>query len=61
QHIGEVLEQQGFSVKYFNDNIATSRYILDNVDVGTTIFLKASRSMKFEQIIDKLNEREKIL
>lgn len=61
QHIGKVLEQQGFSVKYFNDNIATSRYILDNVDVGTTIFLKASRSMKFEQIIDKLNEREKIL
>lgn len=53
-HIGEELEKQGFSVKHFDNNIETSRYILENVDVGTTIFLKASRSMKFEEIIENL-------
>jgi len=36
----------------FENNLQTSRYILDNVEFGTTIFLKASRSMKFEEIID---------
>ena len=53
-HIGEELEKKGFSVKHFDNNIETSRYILENVDVGTTIFLKASRSMKFEEIIEGL-------
>ena len=57
-YIGKELENHGFDVKYFDNNIATSRYILDNIDVGTTIFLKASRSMKFEEIIENLTERE---
>ena len=53
-YIGKELEKNGFSVKHFDDNIETSRYILDNVNVGTTIFLKASRAMKFEEIIEGL-------
>lgn len=36
----------------FENNLQISRYILDNVEIGTTIVLKASRSMKFEQIIE---------
>jgi len=59
--IGAELEKSGFDVKYFDDNCATSRYILDNLDVGTTIFLKASRAMRFEEIIQNLIEREKTI
>ena len=44
---------------HFEDNIATSRYILDNLNAGITIFLKASRSMKFEEIIENLKGDEK--
>ena len=58
-HIGEELEKKGFSVRHFDNNIETSRYILENVDVGTTIFLKASRSMKFEEIIENLKNGSK--
>lgn len=54
RYIGEELEQAGASVKYFDNNIETSRYILDNLHAGSTIFLKASRSMKFEEIIETL-------
>jgi len=50
--ITENLTQNGISSKNFDDNLQTSRYILDNVEIGTTIVLKASRSMKFEEIIE---------
>ena len=33
--------------------------ILDNLNAGITIFLKASRSMKFEEIIENLKGDEK--
>lgn len=52
--IGEELGKAGFDVKNFNNTDEVSRYILDNVNVGTTIFLKASRSMEFEKIIQNL-------
>lgn len=55
-YIGEELEKQGFNVKHFDNNLETSRYILDNLCGGCTIFLKASRAMKFEEIINKINE-----
>ena len=32
-------------------------YILDNINAGSTIFLKASRSMKFEEIIEYINDK----
>lgn len=54
QYIGDELIKYGFKVEHFDDNIATSRYILDNLNAGITIFLKASRAMKFEDIIENL-------
>lgn len=54
KEIGEVLEKSAGFVKNFENNDEVSKYIIDNVDVGTTIFLKASRAMKFEEIIGKL-------
>lgn len=50
--IGEALEIKGIEVKYFDNNIDSARYIVENLDKSNTIFLKASRSMKFEQILD---------
>jgi len=52
--IGEELSNCGLEVKSFDNNIETSRYILDNLNAGSTIFLKASRAMKFEEIIEEL-------
>ncbi len=54
--IGDELAQYEFDVKYFADNLETSRYILDNLHEGITIFLKASRAMKFEEIIENLKK-----
>lgn len=54
KNIGNEISNFGFNVEFFNNNIETSRYILDNIDAGSTIFLKASRSMKFEEIIENL-------
>ena len=42
--------------KEFEDNEQCANYIMSNAPKGATILLKASRSMKFEQIIDKLKE-----
>lgn len=54
RYIGEELSKCGLNVKSFDNNIETSRYILDNLNAGSTIFLKASRAMKFEEIIEYL-------
>ncbi len=40
----------------FEDNEQCANYIAANAPCGATILLKASRSMKFEQIIDNLKE-----
>lgn len=56
KYSGEELEKFGFVVKHFDNNIETSRYILDNLHEGITIFLKASRSMKLEEIIENLKK-----
>lgn len=42
--------------KNFRTNEDVARYILDNITVGTTIFLKASRAMKFEEILENLKK-----
>lgn len=52
--ISEILNKNGIPSKNFGDNLQTSRYILDNVKIGTTIVFKASRSMKFEEIIQQV-------
>lgn len=54
--IGKPLENSGFDVKYFDDNVQASVYIVENLDKSNTIFLKASRSMKFEEILEKIKE-----
>ena len=56
RHIGEELSKCGLNVEAFEDNIETSRYILDNLNAGSTIFLKAPRAMKFEEIIEYLKQ-----
>lgn len=48
------LKEKGLASENFENNLQTSRYILDNVKIGTTIVLKASRSMKFEEIIKEV-------
>ena len=58
KYTGEELSKFGFDVKSFDNNFETSRYILDNLDAGTTIFLKASRNMKFEEIIQTVKQGE---
>ncbi|MEE3348980.1 MAG: UDP-N-acetylmuramoyl-tripeptide--D-alanyl-D-alanine ligase [Candidatus Gastranaerophilaceae bacterium] len=60
KEIGEILEKSGGFVKNFENNDDVSKYIVDNIDAGTTIFLKASRSMKFEEIIGKLEGEVKL-
>lgn len=40
--------------KHFNNNSDVANYIRDNIKTGTTIFFKASRAMKFEEIINNL-------
>lgn len=59
--IGEELIKAGFDVKNFNTNDEVSCYILENLNMGYTIFLKASRSMKFEQILENIKRGMKRL
>lgn len=54
QEIGKVLLAHGFEVEFFATNQEVSCYILENLDKGNTIFLKASRSMKFEEILESV-------
>lgn len=56
--IGEVLAEYGFDVKYFDKNEDVACYILENLNNSNTIFLKASRSMKFEQILEEIKKRD---
>ena len=54
EEISKELMSNGVSAKHFTNNEEVSRYILDNLNISNTIFLKASRAMKFEEIIDNL-------
>lgn len=56
KEIGKELEKAGLQVEFFNDNKEVSEYILSNINSEETLFLKASRSMKFEQIIDYIRK-----
>jgi UDP-N-acetylmuramyl pentapeptide synthase len=50
--IAEVLALKGFDTISFDTNEQAARYIVENLHDDYTIFLKASRSMKFEQILE---------
>ena len=54
KEIGKELENNGFEAHYFNSNKDASCYILENLNKDNTIFLKASRSMQFEEILDNI-------
>ena len=54
EEIGKKLAMQDVEVHSFENNSQVVCYILDNLNVGYTIFLKASRSMKFEEIVESL-------
>ena len=41
----------------FKNSEGVAGYILENIEKGTTILFKASRSMKFEEIIKELNQK----
>lgn len=58
--ISKPLNEKGFFVKNFENNDEVSKFILANINAGNTIFLKASRSMKFEEIIEKIKGEVKI-
>lgn len=58
KEIGNKLENKGFDVKNFNTNDEVSCYILENLNYSNTIFLKASRSMKFEEILENIKKRD---
>ncbi|MBP3925009.1 UDP-N-acetylmuramoyl-tripeptide--D-alanyl-D-alanine ligase [bacterium] len=59
-YIAQILENSGFAVKSFVNNKDAALYIVENVNAGTTIFLKASRAMKFEEIISDLKGEIKL-
>ena len=52
--IANVLEGSGFEAHKFDSNEQAACYILENLRAGYTIFLKASRAMKFEEILEKV-------
>lgn len=52
--IGKPLESQGIEVKYFDNNKQVSVYIVEKLNKSNTIFLKASRAMKFEEILNNI-------
>ena len=53
RHIGE---KTGLDFVNFSKNEDAAKYILENIPESTTILFKASRSMKFEQIIEELKK-----
>lgn len=48
------LNKNGIFSKNFPNNQDAAIYIVENVERGTTIILKASRSMKFEEIVERV-------
>ena len=52
REIAKVLELSGFSTCLFDTTEQAACYIVENLHDDYTIFLKASRSMKFEEILE---------
>lgn len=52
--IAETVKQKGVFAVSFDNNAQAAEYIEKNIKQGSTIFLKASRSMKFEEILNAL-------
>ena len=52
--IGNELIANGFDVEKFKTNQEAADYILKNLNNKHNIFLKASRAMKFEEILEEI-------
>lgn len=58
RHITKGLDiEKRLKAECFKTNKEAAEYILKNVEKGTAILLKASRSMKFEEIIKELDKK----
>ena len=58
KEIGDILTTKNIDVTSFETIEQVGCYILENLDNSNTIFLKASRSMKFEQILEEIKKRD---
>ena len=58
KEIGNILKSKDIDVTSFETIETATCYILENLNNSYTIFLKASRSMKFEQIIEEIKKRD---
>lgn len=56
KEIAKTLISNGFDAKSFDGIEDVTCYILDNLNNGNTILLKASRAMKFENIIEQVKK-----
>jgi UDP-N-acetylmuramoyl-tripeptide--D-alanyl-D-alanine ligase len=54
KEIGKILTVKNLDVTNFETNEQVACYILENLNNSYTIFLKASRSMQFEQILEEI-------
>lgn len=54
--ISQKLNDNGIFSQNFKTNPDAARYIVENAQKGTTIVLKASRAMKFEEIINEVTK-----
>ena len=52
--IGDAFKNTCIEYQKFDNTKEVSRYIVEKLDNSNTIFLKASRSMKFEQILENI-------
>lgn len=56
ENIAKKTKEKGIFTKSFKKNEQVAQYLLENVEFGTTIFLKASHSMRFEEIIEAIRK-----
>ena len=54
KEIAEIVKEKGIFAVSFEENSQVVEYIKNNIEKDKTIFLKASRSMKFEEIFNGL-------
>lgn len=54
KEIAEIVKEKGIFAVSFEENSQVVEYIKNNIEKDKTIFLKASRSMKFEEILSGL-------
>lgn len=52
----ELNKEKNIKSSNFETNAEVAKYVLENIPAGTTMLLKASRSMKFEEIITELGK-----